>query len=40
MLPPSAGIDGIKKFVYDTIKTAGANACPPMIVGVGIGGNM
>ena len=40
MLPPSAGIDGIKKFVYDTIKLAGANACPPMIVGIGIGGNM
>ena len=36
MLPPSAGIDGIKKFVYDTIKLAGANACPPMIVGIGI----
>jgi len=37
MLPPSAGIAGVKKFVIDTIKTAGSNPCPPIIVGIGIG---
>jgi len=39
MLSPSAGLDGIKHFVVDTVRTAGANPCPPVIVGVGIGGN-
>jgi fumarate hydratase subunit alpha len=39
MLPPSAGLDGVKKFVIETIKKAGSNPCPPIIVGVGIGGN-
>lgn len=39
MLNPSAGREGIEDFVIDTVKRAGANACPPMIVGVGIGGN-
>lgn len=38
MLKPSDGIDGVKKFIIDTVKIAGANPCPPMIVGVGIGG--
>ena len=39
MLPPSAGLEGIKKFILETVKNAGANPCPPIIVGVGIGGN-
>ena len=40
MLKPSEGVDGIKKFVIDTVDRAGANPCPPIIVGVGIGGTM
>jgi len=40
MLIPAAGIDGIKKFVMDTMEAAGANPCPPVIVGVGIGGTL
>jgi len=39
MLPPSAGLEGVKKFILETVKNAGANPCPPIIVGVGIGGN-
>lgn len=38
MLKPAEGLDGVKQFVLDTIKAAGPNACPPMVVGVGIGG--
>ena len=38
MLKPSAGIDGIKDFVVQTVRIAGANPCPPIVVGVGIGG--
>ena len=38
MLKPAQGRDGVKEFVLDVIKTAGPNACPPMIVGIGIGG--
>lgn len=38
MLKPAEGVEGVKKFVLDTIQNAGPNACPPMIVGVGIGG--
>ena len=38
MCKPAEGIEGIKDFVLDTIRKAGPNACPPMIVGVGIGG--
>ncbi len=40
MLQPSAGLPGIKTFVMEVIKEAGANACPPLVVGVGIGGNL
>ena len=40
MLTPSDGVAGIKKFVLDTISAAGGNPCPPIIVGVGIGGTM
>ena len=39
MLPPSAGLEGVKKFILEAVKNAGANPCPPIIVGVGIGGN-
>ncbi|MCL2832421.1 MAG: fumarate hydratase [Treponema sp.] len=38
MLTPSEGIAGIKRFVVDTVSKAGANPCPPIIVGVGAGG--
>ncbi len=40
MLNPSDGIDGIVNFVLQTVKNAGGKACPPLIVGVGIGGDM
>lgn len=40
MLTPSEGVEGIKRFVIDTVSQAGANPCPPIIVGVGIGGTM
>ncbi|OPJ66193.1 fumarate hydratase [Clostridium chromiireducens] len=38
MLKPSDGLEGVKKFIIDTVKSAGPNPCPPMVVGVGIGG--
>lgn len=38
MLNPSDGVEGIIDFVIDTVKKAGSNPCPPMVVGVGIGG--
>ena len=38
MLTPSAGLEGVKKFILDTVKYAGPNPCPPIVVGVGIGG--
>lgn len=38
MCKPSEGLDGIIDFVVNTVKTAGANPCPPLVVGVGIGG--
>lgn len=38
MLKPAEGIAGVKKFVLEQVSTAGANPCPPIIVGVGIGG--
>ena len=40
MLKPSDGIRGIKKFVLDTVDKAGSNPCPPIIVGIGIGGTI
>lgn len=39
MIKPSDGIEGAKKVILETIDGAGPNACPPMIVGVGIGGS-
>ncbi|SFS04816.1 fumarate hydratase [Anaeromicropila populeti] len=38
MLKPSDGIEGVKNAVLETVQMAGPNACPPMVVGVGIGG--
>ncbi|GAI46011.1 unnamed protein product, partial [marine sediment metagenome] len=38
MLSPTEGVQGVKKFVLDWVKERGANACPPLVVGVGIGG--
>lgn len=38
MLKPAEGINGVKESVLNAIKNAGGNACPPMVVGVGIGG--
>ncbi|MFV0499303.1 MAG: fumarate hydratase [Bacilli bacterium] len=40
MLKPSDGVAGIKQFVLDTIFNASGNPCPPVIVGIGIGGNL
>lgn len=40
MLNPSDGVDGIIDFVIETVRKAGANPCPPMVIGVGIGGTM
>ena len=39
MLKPADGIEGVKNAVIETVKLAGPNACPPVVVGVGIGGN-
>lgn len=39
MMVPSDGVEGVKRFILDTIQTASGNPCPPLIVGVGIGGN-
>ena len=39
MFAPAAGKDGIENFVVETVDTAGSNPCPPIIVGVGVGGN-
>ena len=40
MLKPSEGIEGVKRFVIETVENAGSNPCPPIIVGVGIGGTI
>jgi fumarate hydratase subunit alpha len=39
MLKPADGLEGIKNFVLETVKLAGPNPCPPLIMGVGIGGS-
>ena len=39
MLKPSDGIEGAKQAVLETVRLAGPNACPPVVVGVGIGGD-
>ena len=40
MLVPADGLEGVRKVVLDAVLAAGPNSCPPMVVGVGIGGNM
>lgn len=40
MLKPSDGIEGVKAFVIETVSLAGPNPCPPIVVGVGIGGTL
>ena len=40
MLKPADGLEGAKQFILDTVRKAGGNPCPPVIVGVGIGGSM
>ena len=39
MLTPAQGVAGVKDFVVETVRLAGANPCPPMVLGVGIGGD-
>jgi fumarate hydratase subunit alpha len=39
MLTPNAGLDGIRHFLLETVKKAGGQPCPPIIIGMGIGGN-
>ena len=39
MLTPAEGVEGVKRFVLETVQKAGANPCPPMILGVGVGGD-
>lgn len=39
MFSPSDGIEAVKQFVIDTVEKAGGNPCPPIVVGVGLGGN-
>ena len=39
MLKPADGVEGVKKFVVDTVRLAGPNPCPPTVLGIGIGGS-
>ena len=39
MLKPADGLEGVKKFIIESVEAAGPNPCPPIIVGVGIGGD-
>lgn len=39
MLKPADGVEGVKHFVVETVRLAGPNPCPPMVLGVGIGGS-
>ena len=38
MLKPADGVEGVKKVILDAVEAAGPNACPPMVIGVGVGG--
>ena len=38
MLTPAQGVEGVRQFVLDTVRAAGPNPCPPIVLGVGIGG--
>ena len=39
MLTPAQGVEGVMRFVEETVRLAGANPCPPMVLGIGIGGD-
>jgi fumarate hydratase subunit alpha len=39
IMSPSAGVEGAKQFLLETVQAAGPNACPPLVLGMGIGGN-
>ena len=39
MLKPAEGVEGVKNFILDTVRQAGSNPCPPIVLGVGIGGS-
>jgi fumarate hydratase subunit alpha len=39
MLKPAEGWEGARKFILETVKQAGPNPCPPLVVGIGLGGN-
>lgn len=39
MLKPADGVEGVKEFVLDTVLKAGSNPCPPIVLGIGIGGS-
>jgi fumarate hydratase subunit alpha len=40
MLTPAAGLDGVKDFIIECVRTAGPDACPPLVLGVGVGGTL
>jgi fumarate hydratase subunit alpha len=40
MLTPADGLDGVRSFIVETVRLAGGNPCPPLVVGVGVGGSM
>ena len=40
MLKPADGLEGAKQFILDTVRNAGGNPCPPIVVGIGVGGTM
>lgn len=40
MLKPAEGLEGAKQFILDTVRSAGGNPCPPIVVGIGVGGTM
>ena len=39
MLKPADGVEGVKKFVVETVRLAGSNPCPPIVLGIGVGGS-
>ena len=39
MLKPADGVEGVKRFVLETVRTAGPNPCPPVVLGIGVGGS-
>ena len=39
MLNPADGVEGVKNFVVETVRLAGSNPCPPIVLGIGVGGS-